>query len=392
MFESYRRPNPRQLVAFALLLAATAVVAHAKTTPREAFLPPTHAQVTGPRIEVAFVLDTTGSMSGLIEGAKQKIWSIANEMASGQPTPEIRVGLIGYRDRGDQYVTRFLDLTDDLDAMYAELSAFRANGGGDTPESVNQALHEAVTRMSWSRGSQVYKVVFLVGDAPPHMDYPNDVPYSKTARLAKDADIVINTIQCGSLAATTPVWQEIALAGAGQYAAIAQSGAMLAFTTPVDDELARLNRELAGTVVAYGDAEARAVVRGKLERSVSAPAPTVASRLAYMQKMGGRIASGASDLVDAVKEGLVDASKLASKDLPAEMREMDADERAAYVETKIAEREEIQRQVAELNDQREDYVRAAKKRLVAEGKGDSFDLKVLDTIREQAAGKGIRYE
>ena len=246
--------------------------------------------------------------------------------------------------------------------------------------------------MSWSRGSQVYKVVFLVGDAPPHMDYPNDVPYSKTARLAKDADIVINTIQCGSLASTTPVWQEIALAGAGQYAAIAQSGAMLAFTTPVDNELARLNRELAGTVVAYGDAEARAVVRGKLERSVSAPAPTVAARLAYMQKMGGRIASGASDLVDAVKAGLVDASKLAPKDLPAEMREMDADERAAYVETKIAEREEIQRQVAELNDQREDYVRAVKKRLVAEGKGDSFDLKVLDTIREQAAAKGIRYE
>jgi len=54
------------------------------------------------------VLDTTGSMGGLIEGAKQKIWSIANEMISAQPTPELKLGLIGYRDRGDEYVVKIV--------------------------------------------------------------------------------------------------------------------------------------------------------------------------------------------------------------------------------------------------------------------------------------------
>lgn len=73
--------------------------------------------VPGPRIEVVFCLDTTGSMSGLIEGAKQKIWSIANRIAQGKPTPEIAIGLVGYRDRGDEYVTRQFDLSDDLDAV-----------------------------------------------------------------------------------------------------------------------------------------------------------------------------------------------------------------------------------------------------------------------------------
>ena len=58
-----------------------------------------------PRIEVAFVLDTTSSMTGLIEGAKRKIWTIARQMVSGRPTPAIKLGLIGYRDRGDEYVT-----------------------------------------------------------------------------------------------------------------------------------------------------------------------------------------------------------------------------------------------------------------------------------------------
>ncbi len=71
-----------------------------------------------PRMEVCFVLDTTGSMTGLIEGAKQKIWSIANEMISTKPTPEIRLGLVAYRDRGDEYVTKTFDLTNDIDAIY----------------------------------------------------------------------------------------------------------------------------------------------------------------------------------------------------------------------------------------------------------------------------------
>ena len=90
-----------------------------------------------PRIEVCFVLDTTGSMGGLIEGAKQKIWSIANEMISAQPTPELKLGLIGYRDRGDEYVVISFSLTDDIDAIYAHLREFQACGGGDGPESVN---------------------------------------------------------------------------------------------------------------------------------------------------------------------------------------------------------------------------------------------------------------
>ncbi len=102
-----------------------------------------------PRIDVVFALDTTGSMGGLIDAAKEKIWSIAGTMASAQPAPEIRMGLIAYRDRGDAYVTRVLDLSQDLDSMYAALMDFKAAGGGDGPESVNEALHDAVNRISW---------------------------------------------------------------------------------------------------------------------------------------------------------------------------------------------------------------------------------------------------
>ncbi len=133
-----------------------------------------------PKIDVVFVLDTTGSMSGLIDAAKEKIWSIATSMASAQPAPEIRIGLVAYRDRGDAYVTRVVDLSSDIDTMYATLMQFTADGGGDGPESVNQALNDAVTKMSWSQDANAYKVIFLVGDAPPHMDYQDDVKYPQT--------------------------------------------------------------------------------------------------------------------------------------------------------------------------------------------------------------------
>src|SRR6184192_2657282 len=163
-----------------------------------------------PRIEVCFVLDTTGSMGGLIEGAKQKIWSIANEMISAHPTPELKLGLIGYRDRGDEYVVKSFSLTDDIDAVYGHLRDFKAEGGGDEPESVNEALAEAIEKMPWSQDRKVLKIIFLVGDAPPHLDYADGPKYPELCRIAAKKDLIINTVQCGSLAATTPIWKEIA--------------------------------------------------------------------------------------------------------------------------------------------------------------------------------------
>src|SRR6516165_10122003 len=91
-----------------------------------------------PKVEVVFCLDTTGSMKGLISAAKQKIWSISNQITTGNPTPYVKVGLVAYRDRGDAYITKVFDLTDDLDKVYGDLMGLQAFGGGDFPESVNQ--------------------------------------------------------------------------------------------------------------------------------------------------------------------------------------------------------------------------------------------------------------
>jgi len=69
-------------------------------------------------------------MSGLIEGAKQKIWSIANDIISANRRPKIRIGLVAYRDRRDEYVTRAFDLNGDIDSVYSQLQPSAPVGVG----------------------------------------------------------------------------------------------------------------------------------------------------------------------------------------------------------------------------------------------------------------------
>jgi len=146
--------------------------------------------IARPTVEVAFVLDTTGSMGGLIEGAKRKIWSIATAIVDSNPDADIRMGLVAYRDIGDDYVTRTFDLTADIQDLYANLLELKARGGGDWPESVNEALDVAVNKLRWTQASDVRRIVFLVGDAPPHMDYAQDTKYPTTLAVAKQKDII----------------------------------------------------------------------------------------------------------------------------------------------------------------------------------------------------------
>ena len=161
-----------------------------------------------PVVEVAFVLDTTGLMGPLIEGAKRKIWSIATAIVDVNPDAEICMGLVAYRDIGDDYVTKRFDLTTDIQDLYANLLERAAAAIG--PRASTRALHVAVTKLSWTQGSEICRIMFLVGDAPPHMDYAQDVKYPEVLRMARERDIVVNAVQVGGARDTERVWREIA--------------------------------------------------------------------------------------------------------------------------------------------------------------------------------------
>lgn len=382
--------NRMKTMSSSILAAATALLAVRVTTAADQA--PSPEAATRPHIEVCFVLDTTGSMGGLIEGAKQKIWSIANEIIAARPAPAVRYALVAYRDRGDDYVTRLTALTDDLDAVYADLQKLEAGGGGDTPESVSQALHEAVHKIAWSAGRDVLKIIYLVGDAPPHEDYADGPDYRRVCEEAVKRDLIINTIQCGSIAGTQEVWTEIARRAEGRFVALAQTGNMVVVATPFDARLAELNREMGTTLVGYGSAAERSgVARKQMLAEAAAPA-AAADRLAYNVFSGGKAVQGRGELLDALAEGSVKLEELDRRQLPEDWRELSDAALRARVDELKAKRAELQQEIAVLARQREEHLQAERKRLAAAGRGDAFDETVADMLQAQAARKGIHYE
>jgi hypothetical protein len=118
------------------------------------------------RLDLVFLIDATGSMGDEIGKLKSTLRSIANEVAQLPSRPDTCFGLVAYRDRGDAFLVRRHDFTNDLGAFQTVLDALQAAAGGDYPE----ALHETVHRLSW-RGTGATRLVVLLADAPPHLDY-----------------------------------------------------------------------------------------------------------------------------------------------------------------------------------------------------------------------------
>ena len=152
-----------------------------------------------PRMDVVFLLDSTGSMGDEIDVVKKKIEEMISEIALGDPAPDVRFGIVTYRDRNDAYVVQKFDLTRDIDRIIADLNGIQANGGGDYEESVNEGLHVSIQEMSWDLDRAVAKLVFLIGDAPPHMDYPDDYDYRDEIPVALDRWIIVHAFGASGL-------------------------------------------------------------------------------------------------------------------------------------------------------------------------------------------------
>jgi Mg-chelatase subunit ChlD len=342
----------------------------------------------GKTLEMVFVIDTTGSMGGLIEGAKQKIWGIVNEVMQKEAQPRVRVGLVAYRDHGDLYVTKVLPLTEDLDQVYSNLMDYNAAGGGDTPEAVASALAETVSNAGWSKSRPgLAQIIFLVGDAPPQYNSNEPNVLAITAKAA-ERNMIVNTIQCGTSTETEKVWQEIAQRGQGKYFAIAQDGGVETIKTPYDERLSELGRNIGGTYMAYGSDEAKAQSVAELSEvdskmNANAAAPTRADRA--LNKAINKDAYK-NDLLQDIENGKADINSINEAELPTDLRAMPSPERAAEVKKRIGDRKKIREEILSLSKQRAAYLEEERKKA---GKSSGFDAAVGNALSEQLKLKGI---
>ena len=339
-----------------------------------------------PSVEVVFVIDTTSSMSGLIEGAKTRIWAIANEIAKGKPGPKVKMGIVAFRDKGDDYVTKVFDLSENLDNTYKDLMTLSAGGGGDGPEHVIAGLNDAVEKISWSKDPKTFKVVYVVGDAPPHEDYPDAPKLSAVMEKAVRRGLVVNSVQCGTDDAATVAFTRIARLGEGRLLPVPQDGGMVAMTTPFDDKLAALSGKLEGTGIAFGGGMAAAKADGALAASVRgmASAPAAAERAVFKAKAGF---SAGTDLVAAVADKKVALKDLKESDLPEPLRALPAEKREEKLNELTAERAKVKKELDAVASQRADWL----KKNAGSRRADSFDARLVDALKVQASKKGIVY-
>jgi Mg-chelatase subunit ChlD len=185
----------------------------------------TEAAKEKPQMDLAFCIDTTGSMQSEIDVVKSKMKELVAKLSSTKPSPNIRVGLVAFRDRDDDYVTKAYQFTGDVDKIVKDISALQANGGGDSPEAVDEGLHTAINNLSWSTDKKTVKLLFLIGDAGPHAK-GSHYDWLKESKEAIAKGIQINTIGCQGLqdfpaANGTGVFQQIAKVTDGRFETLA---------------------------------------------------------------------------------------------------------------------------------------------------------------------------
>jgi len=150
------------------------------------------------RLDVLFLIDATGSMSDEINQLKDNMIQISEQISELGSQPNVRFALTAYRDRGDDFVSRTYDFTSNVADFTNALDDIQANGGGDYPESLNEGLHDALHKPEW-RLDETVSLVFLIADAPPHLDYDQDFDYADEVLFAAEAGIKIYPLASSGL-------------------------------------------------------------------------------------------------------------------------------------------------------------------------------------------------
>jgi hypothetical protein len=280
-----------------------------------------------------------------------------------------------------------VDLTTDLDEVYAKLNALKTRGG---TEFVARVTQTALADLKWSGDGKALKLIFVCGNESAAQD--KQVPLATVAKLAKEKDVIVNTIYCGP--ANNPEaggWKEFAELGGGRYGNIDQnkSAAQQVVATPFDKELATLSGKLNETYFFYGkDAKEKQLNQLAQDANAAKAAPGAAAARAATK--AGALYRNETDLLDRMKaDKEFDLTKVAEADLPEELKKLKPEEREGYLKKKAAEREAVQKQIQALAVKRSKFIEDELKKKPKNEAEKAFDESLRATLRAQAKEKGF---
>jgi len=339
-----------------------------------------------PRIvEVAICLDTSGSMSGLIDAARRKLWAIVNDLALAKPAPRLRVALLTFGNDGHDaeqgWVKVDSELTEDLDRISEILFALGTNGG---TELVGRVVDRATRLLAWTPDAM--KVIFVAGNESADQDLA--VPFRVACKGAIEKGILVNSIYCGDPAdELAPGWQEVARLADGHYMAIDQDDGTVTIATPFDETIAALSASLNTTYIPIG-AEGLRAAENQVMQDANAEKSGVAAERGCCKASGLYVCGW--DLVDAVRDGRK-LEEVKPEELPEALRKLDGAGLRRHVEEMAAKRDGIRREMQTAQEKRAEFLAKEQAKNAALGE-KAFDRAVRDAVRAQACRAGFRFE
>ena len=348
-----------------------------------------------PVVQIAILLDNSGSMSGLIAQAKTQLWNIVNEFISAKQdgkAPRVQVALFEYglnnAPAKNGYIHQLSPLTDDLDKLSEQLFSISQKDAG-SEEYCGWVIRDAVEKLEWDSSPKTYKAIFIAGNEEFTQ---GSVKYTVACKAAISKGIIVNTIHCGSESdGISGKWKDAAAISDGRFLIINHNAQVAAIPAPQDKDIAELNAKLNTTYVAYGakGAEGKGRQIAQDANAAAAPAAPAVTAQRAVSKASANYSNSGWDLVDRAKEKDFDISKVADAELPEEMRKLSVEERKTYVEKKRAEREELQKKLTSLAAARDKYVAEKQKE---QSKDPTLASAVTTAVREQAEKKGMSFE
>ncbi|MEO9806098.1 MAG: VWA domain-containing protein [Reichenbachiella sp.] len=344
------------------------------------------------KIMLALLLDTSNSMDGLIDQAKSQLWTIVNELSAAKcgngTRPDIQIALFEYGNDGlpqaEGYMRMVTDLTTDLDEISEKLFGLSTNGGD---EYCGYAIDKSIKKLDWSKSKADLKMIFIAGNEPFSQ---GNVPYESACKLAKEHDIVVNTIFCGDYnEGIRTSWKHGATLTGGSYMSIEQNQKTVYIRTPYDDKIDRLNDEMNKTYIHYG-AQGRSKKEKQIAQDENAEFYSQANKVKRaISKSSHAYKNSSWDLVDAYEDNEEVLESVDDKFLPEPMQKMDSEEKKAYVKELTQKREAIKKEIQTLSTQRKQYIAENKP---TEAPVNTLDQAMVNSIKEVGKTKNLIFE
>ncbi len=309
------------------------------------------------KIQVAILLDVSGSMDGLIEQAKSRLWNIVNTLTTLKyrgESPQIEIALYAYgtgnRYEGD-YMYQITPLTTDLDLISEKLFALRTSG---SEEYCGTAISRATKELEWGSNESDMKLIYIAGN---EIFEQGRISYKTSIPQALRKDIYVNTIHCGDPeTGIRDLWKDASVRGKGKFFNIDSNARVRYIETPYDDRISSCNQRLNDTYISYGqlgyEKQANQVTQDRNAASISKA--NSAERIVSKSKSVYKNSSW--DLVDMVKDDGAALDKIKEEELPTELQGKSKDEIKQLVTQKEKERNDIQKEIADLAKKRQEYI------------------------------------